>query len=244
VPQVIPFGAARAALLLPLISHDEVIGIVALLCDRSDHPFDAPLVDFLQDIAQQIAFGVENARLFSELTRMARTDELTGIANRRRFMEVAEANLHHAHQSGMPFALILADLDHLKRVNDGYGHAAGDLAIEHTARTMERHLTGEQLAARIGGEEFAIALPDTQLPAAVDIAEQIRSDLSNAFVTGVGRVTASFGVASCPADGQSMTTLLKAADERLYQAKAAGRNRVGWKGVSPHQAEIPYDPDS
>jgi diguanylate cyclase (GGDEF)-like protein len=225
---VSPFRSVRAALLLPLVSHDSIIGLVTLLSDRHDHPFDAPLVDFLQDVAQQIAFGVENARLFAKLTELATTDELTGLANRRRFMELAEAELERAREGERGFALVLADLDHLKRINDSHGHAAGDIAIVHAARALEQHLGSSHLAARVGGEEFAVALPEVDLEGATEVAERIRSDLSNAFVSGVGRVTASFGVAAAPQDGLTVAALMKAADERLYEAKAAGRNRV-WR---------------
>jgi diguanylate cyclase (GGDEF)-like protein len=233
---VSPFRSVRAALLLPLVSHDAIIGVVTLTCDRHEHPFDAPLVDFLQDVAQQIAFGVENARLFSKLTELATTDELTGLANRRRFMELAEAELERAREGERSFALILADLDHLKRINDSHGHAAGDIAIVHAARALEQHLRSGDLAARVGGEEFAVALPERDALSAADTAERVRSDLSDAFVSGVGRVTASFGVAAAPEDGATVAELMKAADQRLYEAKAAGRNRV-WSGAPVRSGE-------
>jgi diguanylate cyclase (GGDEF)-like protein len=220
------FEDVRAVLLLPLISRDEMIGAVSLLSSRDDHPFDAARVDFLQDVAQQIAFGLENARLFTALTRLAATDELTGLANRRRFLEVADAELDRSLDQDQPFASVLADLDHLKRINDSHGHAAGDQAVAHAAHALEGECREGELAARIGGEEFAVVMPGSDLGAAMERAGAACAALANGFVSGVGRVTASFGVATAPADGRTTSALLKAADGRLYRAKAMGRNRV------------------
>jgi diguanylate cyclase (GGDEF)-like protein len=220
------FDDVRAVLLLPLTSRDEIIGAVVLLSSRDDHPFDAGRVDFLQDVAQQIAFGLENARLFTALSRLASTDELTGLANRRRFLEVAESELARCLEADQPFALVLADLDHLKRINDSHGHAAGDQAVAHAAHALEAERGEGELAARVGGEEFAILMPGSDLEAALERAGAACGALANGFVSGVGRVTASFGVAAAPADGRTTSELLKAADGRLYRAKALGRNRV------------------
>jgi diguanylate cyclase (GGDEF)-like protein len=183
-------------------------------------------VDFLQDVAQQIAFGLENARLFTALSRLASTDELTGLANRRRFLEVTEEELARCLEEEQPFSLVLADLDHLKRINDSHGHAAGDQAIVHAAHALESERGEGEVAARVGGEEFALVMPGRVLEEALTRANGACGALANGFVSGVGRVTASFGVASAPADGRTASELLKAADARLYRAKALGRNRV------------------
>jgi diguanylate cyclase (GGDEF)-like protein len=226
LPEIVHSDEVRAILLLPLISRDAIIGAAALLTHRKEHPFDSERVDFLQDVAQQIAFGLENARLFTALSRLASTDELTGLANRRRFLEVTEEELARCLEEEQPFSLVLADLDHLKRINDSHGHAAGDQAIVHAAHALESERGEGEVAARVGGEEFALGLPGRVLEEALTRANGACGALANGFVSGVGRVTASFGVASAPADGRTASELLKAADARLYRAKALGRNRV------------------
>jgi diguanylate cyclase (GGDEF)-like protein len=157
---------------------------------------------------------------------MASTDELTQLANRRRFTETFRLELSRTRRSSAPLSLVLSDIDHLKRINDGLGHPAGDAAIRHVADTLRQGRRDTDLAARLGGEEFALLLPATDKGGAVNAAERIRRELSESVVPGVGTVTVSLGVATCPEDGHSEQELIRVADERLYAAKSGGRNRV------------------
>jgi len=154
-------------------------------------------------------------------------DPLTGLANRGRF----DASLSAAVQAGAPFALVLADLDHFKRVNDAHGHPAGDAILRHFADILRSVSRAEDLAARYGGEEFALILNGVGAAGARQVAERIRQDFGSrsfrAIATGerIGMVTASFGLAA-HRGGESAITLLGRTDAALYRAKSHGRNRV------------------
>jgi diguanylate cyclase len=164
--------------------------------------------------------------LFAALSQMASTDDLTELANRRRFTETLRTELARTRREAQSFSLLLADVDQLKRINDSHGHPAGDAAIRHVAAALKRARRETDVAARLGGEEFALILPGTNLPGAVQVAERIRSFLEASEVPGVGTVTVSIGVATCPEDGSDETVVMRAADDRLYAAKTNGRNQV------------------
>jgi diguanylate cyclase (GGDEF)-like protein len=221
-----PFDTTLALLLVPMLSREETIGAALLAWVARPRALDAALTDFLRDVAQQVALGVENARLFAALSQMASTDELTQLANRRRFTETLHLEVARSRRVGTPLSLVLGDLDHLKRVNDGYGHPAGDTAIRHAADAFRRGRRETDLAARLGGEEFALLLPGTDGPGAARAAERIRADLASSSVPVIGTITVSLGVATLPDDAGNEEELVRVADERLYIAKAAGRNRV------------------
>jgi len=161
--------------------------------------------------------------------RQATTDELTGLVNRRRFLEALETELERAKLFETPLSLALADLDDFKRVNDAYGHLAGDDALRTFADLLEAHLRKDDVAGRLGGEEFAVVLPETDLEEATMVADRMRGAFSAAPLALSGGVrislTASFGIAEL-APGQSAQQLVSRADAALYAAKAAGKNRV------------------
>jgi diguanylate cyclase (GGDEF)-like protein len=221
-----PFRDATSLLLVPLAWRDEVLGAVALARMGRPRRFDPGLIEFLRDLAQQLALGLQNARLLSSLSRMASTDELTQLANRRRFTEAFRVEIARTRRSGVPLSLVMADLDHLKRINDTFGHPAGDDAIRHVAEAFKRGRRETDLAARLGGEEFALLLPGTDLAGAIAAAERIRQELAGSALPAVGTVTVSLGVATCPNDGVREEDLIRMADDRLYAAKSAGRNQV------------------
>ena len=221
-----PFAEATSLLIVPLAVRDQLLGAVSLVSTRRYVHFDGPAIEFLGDIAQQVALGVENARLFLALSQMASTDELTQLANRRRFTEALRRELGRARRTGLPLSLVLVDVDHLKKVNDTFGHPAGDSAIRHVAGALRESRRDTDVVARFGGEEFALLLPGTDHPGAVKAAERVRVRLSTTLVDMVGQVTASMGVATWPQDGATEERLVWVADQRLYAAKEGGRNRV------------------
>lgn len=225
-PPISPFPETRSLALVPMIFRNDVLGALLACRVGRARPFDTRLVSFLGDVAQQVALGVGNARLFATLSQMAATDDLTQLANRRKFTEALRLELARSRRTAVPLALIMADVDHLKQVNDAHGHPAGDAAIRHVAEALQRGRRETDLAARLGGEEFALLLPATDRSGAVRAAERIRAELSDSQVPSVGTVTVSLGVAVYPEDGASERELVAVADERLYAAKAAGRNRV------------------
>jgi diguanylate cyclase (GGDEF)-like protein len=154
------------------------------------------------------------------------TDHLTGLANRRRFERQLEREVSRTLRYNRPFCLLLLDIDNFKEVNDTYGHDAGDEAIRRLALTLQAGTRGIDLAARIGGEEFAVILPETEFEGGVDVAERLRVAIRETEIPLVGRITASFGVGEfplCAATGRELVTL---ADAALYDAKRQGRDRV------------------
>jgi diguanylate cyclase (GGDEF)-like protein len=221
-----PFPDTRTLVFLPMVSRDVLMGAIVLASLRETRRFEAVQMEFLGDVAQQIGLAIENAKLFARVSYLAKTDELTQLPNRRRFMEAFEASLAEARRSGTPLALVLADVDRLKRINDTFGHPAGDAAIRHVAATLQAGRREGELPARLGGEEFAIVLPGADILLGAKLADEICNRLIHSEVEGVGRVTASFGVAAFPEDARQDKDLFAVADRRLYTAKTSGRSQV------------------
>ena len=165
-------------------------------------------------------------RLIDRLTDAASTDPLTGLLNRRGFHRITEVELERARRAHRPFSLLLGDCDFFKLINDRFGHHAGDEALQDIARLLDRHKRRIDTAARIGGEEFALILPETDQHEAYILAERLRSRIRSVRDSQAVAVTMSFGVASYPVHGASADALLRAADEALYAAKALGRDRT------------------
>jgi diguanylate cyclase (GGDEF)-like protein len=180
-------------------------------------------------LASQAVVALDNARLHRIVEQQARVDALTGLANRRHFEDQLAAERARVERFGGPLAIVLADLDDFKEVNDRFGHPVGDVVLREFARTLEEEIREIDIAARWGGEEFVLLLPATDLRGAEEVAERVRAALRGRVVVSAAgdpiRVTASFGVAAYPEAG-SDDQLLETADAALYEAKRAGKNRV------------------
>lgn len=161
------------------------------------------------------------------LETMAVTDGLTGVFNHRRFKELLAQETLRSARNKRPFSLLILDVDHFKRFNDALGHPVGDELLQKLCHTLEAELRGTDLLARYGGEEFVIILPDTDKPVATHVAERLREaverELNGAWAQPV---TISVGLATFASDGETPDGLMVAADQALYEAKRAGRNRV------------------
>ncbi len=174
----------------------------------------------------------ERSRVRNEqrLIDLASTDSLTGLANRLKLAEVFARERAHAVRDGKALSLMLFDLDHFKRVNDRYGHEAGDQALRHVAWLLESRLRATDLFCRLGGEEMAILLPGAGLAQAAATADELRELLAKTPLELDGGdsvvLTFSAGVATLGRDGEGLDGLLSTADRRLYEAKGGGRNRV------------------
>ncbi len=168
--------------------------------------------------------------LNDELALMARTDALTGLDNRRQFMEMAGEELSRSCRTGRPFSLLLLDVDHFKCVNDSWGHVVGDHTLREIGTLMSSTVRLHDRPARIGGEEFAVFLPETDCREAGIIAERIRAAIAEKRIPieqGTVRVSVSIGCTTATGDaGMDFETVLKRADVALYAAKKGGRNRV------------------
>ncbi len=165
----------------------------------------------------------ERRRLEEELRNLAVTDPLTGVYNRRYFLEELQREMNRNHRNACPFSLIMLDIDHFKAVNDRFGHEAGDRVLKELAETIRKRIRVSDLLARWGGEEFLILLVNTNLRPAVTLAEDLLRQLQTGTFSGIGRVTASFGVAAHRA-GEGVDELLTRVDNLMYQAKRGGRS--------------------
>ncbi|WP_371323483.1 diguanylate cyclase [Dechloromonas sp. ZY10] len=172
----------------------------------------------------------ERKLLEGELQKQAHTDFLTGLPNRRHFMQLAEHELNRSIRYGSQLAILMLDVDHFKSINDRYGHKFGDDVLIRLAETLRKVLRNSDVAGRLGGEEFAILLPETPLEGAAEVAERIRLAIAESEMPLPGalpfRFTASLGVAVLDARDHTLDQLLNLADKALYQAKEGGRNRV------------------
>ncbi|MDT4967261.1 MAG: hypothetical protein QOJ64_1998 [Acidobacteriota bacterium] len=169
------------------------------------------------------------------------TDHLTGLANRRRFERQLEREASRTLRYNRPFCLLLLDIDNFKRVNDTHGHEAGDEVIRRLALTLQAGTRGIDLSARIGGEEFAVILPETELVGGLDVAERLRIAIKEMEIPEVGRITASFGVAEFPLSGATGRELVSVADAALYEAKDGGRDRI--ERAAPSEVNQKSAPD-
>jgi diguanylate cyclase (GGDEF)-like protein len=204
-------------------------GETTLLLFPPDDGFVRETRTLAEWLASQASVALDNARLHDIVQRQAMTDDLTGLVNRRRFIEALEAEIERARSFGSPLTIVLADLDNFKQVNDEFGHHGGDVVLRAFADLIRSHVRDVDVSGRIGGEEFAILLPETDRAGAARVAERMRRSL-NAIAIAISdddsiRAASSFGVAELVPD-QSGDDLLRAADAALYRAKDEGKNRV------------------
>jgi diguanylate cyclase (GGDEF)-like protein len=181
---------------------------------------------FIARARQLVEFKQALDRLRAEADR----DYLTGLANRRRFRTALGQELERWRRYKVPCALLLVDIDHLKKINDAHGHSAGDTVIRHVASVLTEHSRDNDTAARLGGEEFALLLAGADASRAIAAAERLRLDVSAHTLEGIGTATISLGVASCPAHADSERALYATCDALLYRAKREGRNRAAVAG--------------
>jgi len=184
----------------------------------------------MRTVADQVTVAVNHARLFKAMQQQALTDALTGCVNRRSFEMQLERDLQLAMRNRQPISLIMLDIDYFKRVNDTFGHIAGDVALRTIADVLRRELRGIDTAARYGGEEFSIILPQANAEGALIVADRLRACVEATDIAGVGKLTASFGVATFPVHATNRAELIALADGALYDAKRTGRNRVSVHG--------------
>ena len=216
----------------------EYVGVISIA--RRERAFSDSERDLFAYLAAQAAVSIENAFVHEQTRRQAVTDDLTGLANARRFHEALARELERTRRFSTEVSLVMADIDDFKQVNDEFGHQQGDAVLVEVARAMRDQCREVDHVARYGGEEMALILPQTDLPGAAELAERVRRAVARKTISrldGEGElsVTASFGVAAVPESAADAQSLIAAADGALYRAKRAGKNRVG-------QAEPPLRP--
>jgi len=214
------------AIVEPIHFGEHLIGSFALAPRAPVHPSDPVLV---KAIARELGGALRMATLVEESRWMATTDSLTGLSNRRAFVEWATREVARCARYHDSFCVALLDVDHFKQVNDRHGHAAGDAVLAALSRLMGSLVRSCDVVARWGGEEFVVALPSTKLDGASLVADRIRAALEALPITDpsgqILNVTASLGVAELEA-GETLDQVVDRADRAMYAAKSAGRNRV------------------
>jgi diguanylate cyclase (GGDEF)-like protein len=207
----------------------DFVGVISIA--RRDREFSTEERELFAYLAGQATLSIENVDLHETVQQQAVTDELTGLFNVRQFHSRLENEIDRAERFGTPLSLVMLDIDKFKSVNDTYGHQQGDRVLVEVARVLRRLSRDVDLPARYGGEEMAVVLPQTDLRGAELGAARMRAAIEGMQIPrldggGLLPITASFGVASFPAEAADKTALIAAADAALYRAKRGGRNRV------------------
>ena len=192
--------------------------------------------DEISDLSESFLYFVEEVeKRETELKKLATTDSLTSINNRRHFMELASNEMIRIKRSKEPLVILMLDLDNFKDINDNYGHSAGDIVLKEFSGLGLKCLRDEDIFGRIGGEEFAVFLPQTEIKAGLVVAERLRTGMENyifKYKDKKIRCTTSIGISKSFGDQIPLADLLQMADEALYEAKKAGRNRICISGES------------
>ncbi len=228
--RALPFHSrgVKSVLALPVMHGQKVKGILTILSDRKN-AFNAMQINLLEILVNQASVSISNVLLHEEIKEMAFTDGLTGLFNHRCFKEKLAEEFRRSERFNDALSLMLTDIDHFKKVNDTYGHPAGDAVLRDVAALISRAVRGVDVPARYGGEEFAVLMLKTDTRGAWKIAERVRKAIKAHEFRAEGhllKVTVSVGIASYPADVTSGDELLERADEALYSAKRRGRDRT------------------
>ncbi|MBI5932348.1 MAG: diguanylate cyclase [Chloroflexi bacterium] len=218
----------RSWLGVPLIVRSRVIGLLAIDSRETNH-FTHDNIQLVSAFASQVAIAIENARLFDEVQQMAITDGLTGLYNRRHFMELAQIEFERARRYKRHLSAIMFDIDHFKKVNDTYGHPFGDLVLQNLAALCKVKLREVDPIARYGGEEFVALVVEANIKHAELVGERLRREVEK-MVTHHGttetHITVSIGIAEQDENTATLEDLIARADQALYYSKHHGRNRV------------------
>jgi len=221
--------SSSSLLTVPLKIKGKVMGVLNVNNKQPAGVFTAEDQNLLTLFANQASVLIENANLYENMERLATTDGLTGLAVHRHFQETLDEELRRAKRFQRPLSLMMMDIDHFKKVNDTYGHQAGDLVLKTVSEILKNSIYETDFAARYGGEEFVVIFPKTDPEGLKIKSEKIRQKIEEAEIT-VGlekiKVTASFGIAHFPKDSQVAEEVLRYADISLYKSKQTGRNKV------------------
>jgi len=223
-----PHDHIRSWLGVPLIVHDQLIGLLAI-DSNNPHHFTPENIELVSTFANQVAIAIENARLFNEVQHLAITDSLTGLYNRRHFLDLAQVEFERARRYKRYLTMMIFDIDHFKNFNDTYGHQIGDKVLQAIAELCREKIREVDPFGRYGGEEFIALLIESDVGNAKKTAERFRVEVEKLVVEtekGNLKVTISIGLAQQTQDTPDLDTLIARADQALYTAKHKGRNRV------------------
>ena len=222
-------GCTRCSVVAaPLVGPNGALGVLVLINPEAS-PFQKNDMTLLDSFAALASAALQNAMLYSEVNRLATTDALTGLYNRRKFFELGELEIHRYKRFQEPLSAIMLDLDNFKQINDTYGHATGDVVLGSVAVRSKVSIRVIDILGRYGGDEFAILLPNADIHEAEEIAERIRRSVMEEAVQGPGGVipiAISLGITQADAETGCLSDLLAQADAALYSAKQKGKNRT------------------
>jgi diguanylate cyclase (GGDEF)-like protein len=196
----------------------------------AEHSFEEDAIRELEELARRAGPAIENARSFRDARRLADLDALTGLHNRRYFHETLAREVARAHRYGRQLALVVFDLDNFKAVNDRIGHLGGDAVLAEIAERIRDVVRSADIACRVGGDEFAVILPESSTSDADQLYHRLRGAVSARVVGQAGRLLLSAGIAEIAA-GDDPKTFFERADEALYQAKERGKGQVVQAGA-------------
>jgi len=224
----------RSLIAVPLQTGEKIIGMLSAQSYQVA-AYSQEDVELLELLAAQAAVAIKNAQLLSEMARMASTDSLTGLLNRRAFDEKLSEEINRAQRYGYSLCLLMIDIDGFKQFNDLYGHRKGDLHLITVSDLILNCVRKQDLVARIGGEEFCVILPHTYRVGGGELAERIRSSVEARFRNQVETGgTVSIGVAEFPLDADSISSLYDSADQAMFKAKRLGKNMVVVAGATEY----------
>ena len=227
---------AKNIVVVPLFAEGAALGVLVIEHGmKSGSRMERRVISMVERFASHAALALRSAWLLEQVQQMAATDGLTGINNRRTFEQVLQRDVNKAIRNGEQMSLLIIDIDHFKKLNDTHGHQAGDEALREVAQLVAGNCREFDTAARYGGEEFCLILPSCASIEALAIAERLRQKVADS--TTVVPLTVSGGVATLPSNALDAQSLLKAADEALYESKRSGRNKVTWSRKRPDQSE-------
>lgn len=219
----------HGALIVPMLVGEKLMGVISLFQSDPRKKFSHSDLNLLNLFAQQAAIAVDNAHLFQQVQKLARTDGLTRLLNRHTLEEMGVYEIARAKRTKRPISLAMIDLDNFKSVNDTYNHAIGDQALQQYALIVRQSLRNMDILGRYGGDELMVIMPETDSAAALVVAERLRLKIEETPIqtdAGMVHLTVSIGIVSSSEQGEDLLSLQKLADQAMYQAKQAGRNAV------------------
>jgi diguanylate cyclase (GGDEF)-like protein len=214
--------------IVPLVCQDRVVGVLNLADKMNSDQFDSGDIALIELFSQLVGASIGNIKLFEKIQRQATTDGLTGLVNHKTFYEILEKELWRSRRYGGQISLIMVDVDNLKRINDTYGHRAGDKVIREVSRKIKECIRQIDTAARYGGDEFAVILPNTSLSDATIVAQRMVSAVASSPATwkrDLIQLSVSVGLGQYDAD-TNPEDITSRSDQALYSAKKAGKNTV------------------
>jgi len=228
-PQSFRSGKVRSAVAIPLKGRKGTHGVIEILNPRPGQLNDYTIA-FLHILADHAAIAIENARDVNRIQQLSITDDCTGLYNARHLYDVLDRELKRYEQTGVPVSLAFLDLDHFKQVNDAHGHLIGSELLARVGQRLRELSRATDLCFRYGGDEFVILMPETSAEAALaQVCQLLKALMEMDFTMENGlnlRISASVGLATAPADGSTVHTILGAADTRMYAVKSQGRGAV------------------